>query len=386
MDNFSLDKNDKRIVKCLKSYLTAKKYYDTDIDKSMEYFKQCIRILNDLKEKNIKIKEDMVGLIDETETECSKYLTKAIEQTIEKPLKLPNFKPDTDNELFEIIEIGAIDKLKQYNYGELNFKIYNDQGLTPLHLAIKFGDTTFIKQSLKLGACIDQTSKFGHTLLEFACLEKDPNMINFLSSYGSDMKKHLIFRDGKKYFNNGNQIDILILEKKIMESISHYQEIKHLNFILDYINPDEYIELEYCEPTNSTISKGKIKTKELIIKLDNLINLFDLEKRNTYLEIIKEELGFTLSYKLGCPPNKIEMILYNLVPFLESENLKLNWLISLEIKYLILKILKNKVKINTKQLKDELTELLYNSYIKPEVLPEGLVQVIVLQWLNKIKV
>ena len=39
-----------------------------------------------------------------------------------------------------------------------------------------------------------------------------------------------------------------------------------------------------------------------------------------------------------------------------------------------------------KQLKDELTELLYNSYIKPEVLPEGLVQIIVLQWLNKIKV
>ena len=31
------------LTKCLKSYLTAKKYYDSDIDKSLEYFKQCIK-------------------------------------------------------------------------------------------------------------------------------------------------------------------------------------------------------------------------------------------------------------------------------------------------------------------------------------------------------
>ena len=41
-----------KIKKCLKSYLTAKKYYDSDIDKSYDYFKQCIKILNDLKDKN----------------------------------------------------------------------------------------------------------------------------------------------------------------------------------------------------------------------------------------------------------------------------------------------------------------------------------------------
>ena len=35
---------EKRINKCLKSYLIAKKYYDTDIDKSYDYFKQCIKI------------------------------------------------------------------------------------------------------------------------------------------------------------------------------------------------------------------------------------------------------------------------------------------------------------------------------------------------------
>ena len=73
-------------------------------------------------------------------------------------------------------------------------------------------------------------------------------------------------------------------------------------------------------------------------------------------------------------------------PFIDLDNLKLNWILSLEIKYLILKILKNKTKINTKQLKDELSELLFNSYVKPEIIPDGMIQVIVLQWLNKIKV
>jgi ankyrin repeat protein len=386
MDNFLLEKNDKRVVKCLKSYLTAKKYYDSDIDKSMEYFKQCIKILNDIRDKNIKIKDDIINLIDETETECTKYLTKAIELTIEKPLKIPNFKPDNDNELFEIIEIGAIDKLKKYNYGELNYQIYNEQGLTPLHCAIKYGDTSFIKNSLKLGACIDQTNKFGHTLLEFACLEKDPNMINFLSSYGADMKKHLLFREGKKYFNNGNQIDLMVLQKMIMEVGSPYDNLKYLEFIFEYLKPDEPIELEYSDQKNSTISIGKIKTKEFIKKLDNLLDTFNKEKRDTYLQIIKEELAYELPYKLGCPSNKLEILLYNLVPFIEYDNLKINWIISLEVKYLILKILKNKVKINTPQLKKELTDLLYESYIKNQILPEGLIQTIVLQWLYKIKV
>jgi ankyrin repeat protein len=113
--------------------------------------------------------------------------------------------PSSDNkELFDIIETGNIQKLKEYNYGSIDFNIYNEQGLTPLHYAIEFGEISFLKQSFKLGACIDQTSKFGHTLLEFACLEKDPNMIHFLTTHGADMKKHLNFREGKKYFNNGN--------------------------------------------------------------------------------------------------------------------------------------------------------------------------------------
>jgi hypothetical protein len=383
-----IDSNNKRVLKCLKSYLTAKKYYETDTDKSMEYFKQCIKILNDLKEKNIKIMDNLVDIIDETETECSKYLTHAITLSIDKPINKKIKSSDVDNELFQLIEMGDIHKLKSYNYGDVDFNITNEYGLTPLHYAIRFGDTGFLRQSFKLGAGIDQTSKFGHTLLEYACLEKDPNMINFLSAYGADMKKHLEFREGKKYFNNSQQIDIALIEKRVMESGENKKwTIKYLEFVFNYIKPDEYIDIDYCDPSNSTISIGKISICDFVKKLDFMIHNFPKDSKDTFIEILKDELGNQLSFKLGCPTKPIEIILYNLVPFMElNHNLKLNWLISLEVKFLILKILKNKIRINTKELKQELGELLYLSYIKPEIISEGLIQIIVLQWVYKIKV
>ena len=118
-----------------------------------------------------------------------------------------------------------------------------------------------------------------------------------------------------------------------------------------------------------------------------MIHNFSKDSKDTFVEILKEELAHQLSFKLGCPSKPLEIILYNLVPFMElTHNLKLNWLISLEVKFLILKILKNKIRINTKELKQELGELLYLSYIKPEIISEGLIQIIVLQWVYKIKV
>jgi len=95
----------KKMRKCLKSYLTAKKYYENDIEKSYEYFKQCIKILNDLKDKDKKLNNEFVNIIEETENECSKYLTLAIESTIEKPSKRKiKVDEEQDNKLFEIIQ------------------------------------------------------------------------------------------------------------------------------------------------------------------------------------------------------------------------------------------------------------------------------------------
>lgn len=376
---------EKRINKCLKSYLIAKKYYDTDIDKSFEYFKQCIKILNEIKDNNIKINDNIASIINETETECSRYFTNTINKTIDNPL-IKNINIQNNNELFEIIETGNINEIKKYNYGELKFNIYNNQGLTPLHYAIIFGDTSFIKYALNLGACIDQTNLYGHSLLEFACLEKDPNMINFLLYYGANMKKHLLFRKNKKYFNSGNEIDIILLEIIVLESVNTNTNIKHLNWIFDYIDPNSNINVELSKDNNSTMSETRINFKSFIIKLDSLIDNIDKESRDTYINIIKEELSYNLIFKLGCPIQKIDIILYNLVPFINYINIQLGWLLSLEIKYTILKIFKNKTKINIKELKEELNNILYENYIKPEIVSAGVIQVIMSQWINKIKV
>ena len=59
--------------------------------------------MNDLKENNIQIDETYQDVINETETECSKYLTMAIESTIEEPIRSFS-SSDNSNELFEIIK------------------------------------------------------------------------------------------------------------------------------------------------------------------------------------------------------------------------------------------------------------------------------------------
>ena len=285
---------EKRINKCLKSYLIAKKYYDSDMDKSFEYFKQCIRILNELKDNKIKIDENLASVIDETETECSKYLTNTIKYSIDSPLVM-NKESQNNNELFEIIETGEISRMKKYNFGEIKFNIFNDDGFTPLHYAIIFGDTSFIKYALKLGACIDQTNIYGHTLLEFACLEKDPNMINFLLYYGANMKKHLLYRKYKKYFSSGYEMSIILLEIFILESSKNLNNnIKHLDWIFEYINQNDNINIELSKGNNSTISESKINVKTLIYKLDNLIDSLSETYRETYINIIKEELKLSL--------------------------------------------------------------------------------------------
>ena len=378
--NINID--NKKVQKCLKSYLTGKKYYNTDLDKSFEYFKQCITLLGDIKSKNIDNLE-LNSIIEETETECSKYLTMAIETTIEQPIIKHETNNNNNKELFEIIETGTIERLKHYKYGMVRFTEFNEHGLTPLHMAIRFGDTNFLKQAFRLGALIDTVNKAGHTLLEFACLEKDPNLINFLILYGADMKKHLMFRDCKKYHSNCNSIDIMLLCKMILDfesNIINKNNIIYLDFLFKYFPKNDNIDIMYYN------SNKNLTFEEFIIKLDNLISSFPKENRDTFLSIIREELDYDLHFKLGCPSNKLEILLYNLVPFIDYDNLKLTWIYSIEIKYLILKILRNKVKINTKQLKIELQEILYNMYIKDNIATDGMIQTIVLQWINKIKV
>lgn len=350
--------NDQKIKKCLKSYLTGKKYFETDKNKAFDYFKQTLKYL-----KLIENRDKYKDLLSVTESECNKYITLSVEQTIEN---IP--KNIIDINLFEIIEKGAIDKLKNLQLNSLNFEIYDDEGNTPLHKAVKYGDTTFLKACFKLGAPIDIVNNLGYTILEFACLEKDPNMINFLINNGSNMKKHLFYRDGeKKSISKQNYIDISI----ILKIIFNYPKAINLDidFLFNYFNKETNIGFD--DYTND----------ELIRSLQSLLNSLPEEYKENYIKIIREEIIFPLKTSLGCPKNKLELLLYNLVPFISFPfNLSIDWLLNLELKYFFIRIIKQNQQINLEE-KKIIIDFIWENYIKTNLLTEDYLGNLITQWI-----
>lgn len=289
------------INKCLRSYLCGKKYLTIDSEKSNNYFFQSLKIIEEYKKNNTEIPSELKTILDETEMECYNYL----------PINL-----------FNIIEKGNLYILNKKN--NINFKIYNENGLTPLHYAIDYGDINFIKFAFNLGCSVDETSLSGHTLLEYACLSKDPNIISFLVDNGANMKKHIEFRKNNKYINNGNNIDIILILKMILdiEFKSHNCD-NDLDWILKYINSESVLDIKY----NNNDNNNSIIFNDLLKKLNILLNSILKESKETYLNIIEEELQYDLLNNLMCPNNKIELILYYLIPFITYEfDLNLIWL------------------------------------------------------------
>ena len=358
------DKVNNNIKKCLKSYLTGKKYFDTDKNKAFEYFKQSLKYLSMIEDKE-KYKE----ILKDTETECTKMITITVEQSIEKSVP-----QESQFNLFNLIEIGNVDELKKIKSHHLNFHIYDEIGNTPLHKAIKFGDTTFIKCCLKLGCPIDIINKGGFSLLEYACLEKDPNMINFLLKNGSDMNKHLFFRDGeKKNVQKQNYIDIAIIIKLILlhEPIN---DIKDIKFLFNYFNE------------NDLIGFNEITYNEFLKYLQSLLNKLSLESKESYLSLIRDELVFPLKSSLECPNNKLELLLVYLVPFIDYNfNLSIDWCIHIELKYFFIRLLKESKKINEKEKNIVLTYV-WDNYVKTNLIEDDYLGNLILQWVSKIKI
>jgi len=359
--------NDK-IKKCLKSFLMAKKYLDKDDNTAFEYFKKSLKYINLVKPKNKDLNENIINILNETESECNKYINLTVEKTIEKE-KDSKIKLN----LFDIIEEGKIEELKKIKSYQLEFNVYDEEGNTPIHKAIKFGDTMFLKTAYKLGAPLDIVNKQGHTALEFACLEKDPNMINFLLKNGVDMKKHLLFREGnKKYNSQQNYIDCSII-LKIIFSYPENTNIDELKFVLNIFNPEEKIGFDNYNYLN------------LVQCLSSLLDKQIPENKDEYLEILREELNYPLKNSIGCPYNKLEILLTYLVPFINYPfNISSDWYINLELKYLIIKLLKEKPSFNS-EIKGELINYIWENYIKNNIFQEEYLGNLICQWVTKLK-
>jgi ankyrin repeat protein len=357
----------KKLKKYYKSFLLGKQHFENNKETACDYFKKSLILLDELKKTN-----KYNDLVKETETECKQYLTKSIEYYLDSEIQLKN--NINYNELLKSIEQGDVNIIKNYNYNEIDWiKLIDNQTL--LHHAVKYGDTGFLKNAFKIGALIDTPNGYGHTLLEYACLQEDPNIISFLINNGANMQKHLYFREGKfKYLNLTSSMDNAIIIKHIMLS-------NNLNINMNISNKinsfSKYFELEHL------IGINDYTYSDLFHGLTLLLTSFDETSANTYLNIIDEELSYNLKNKLGCPKSKLDILLINLVPFINYKfSITSEWVLSMEIKYIILKLINNK----NIRIKNELVDIIWDTYIKSNIVSKDFIGTLISQWIIKIKV
>ena len=337
--------------KAMKLYNIGKDNLQTDSKLAKKCLELSLNTLNKLRDSHDV--SNYIKLIQTTEADCHKILS-----------------PHNQN-IFHLIDRNNIDSIKELQ--SINFREINSKGNTIMHHAIDIGDMGILKELLKKGGPIDMVNGNGNTLLEYACLNKDPNIINFLLIHGANMTKHLFFRKGShKYYLNKSDIDMAILLKLIVSKIKDEIIVDNkFKFLEKFFNSSELIGLD------------KFTIKDLINGLHNMFN--NKDSYLTYKQILIEELTNYEEYKdiKTCSYNKIDIILYNIVAFINYPfNLSCSFLIKNEIKYIIRNILQNN---NKKEYKNLLLSKLFDTYVQNNLFPEDYIGIIVYSILCKIK-
>ena len=288
------------------------------------------------------------------------YCKKIINELFENNLYVEN-KLISDN-IFTPVEEGNLDGIsitESYN----NFKVYNAEGLTPLHVCIKNGDTSILKRFLKGGESIDLNNKDGHTLLEYACELKDPNLISFLISHGSNPKKHLLFRENNKDCKMfTNDIDLANIIKICLQKGALIKSKNEINKSLDIKEKFKNICLKNISD-DYLVGLGDLTFNIFYNYLEDTLFSLNEDSIKSYIDIIEEEFNYSFMNRLGCPSNKFEVLMINLVPFIEySYNISTKFVILNELIYTIKFIFdKNNMKIN-KKFNEKLLNKVWKEY------------------------
>lgn len=308
--------NDITIKKIIKYYFKFKKDRETSTEISNNMLINLEKILvsiNKISKENFDANKLYIDYI-------KNYAIKNIEHIINISLIKNNIL--IDDKIFKLVNEGNIKEINLLE-NKYSFKIFDSNGNTPLHNCILLGDNNMLKEFLKKGEYIDSVNENGHTLLEFACLQKDPNIIMFLMNYGAHMKKHLLFRKNNNMLLKLNDIDLANILKICLKDYDKNNKQNKLDFLFEYINPNEEIGI------------NDIKFKDFLIFLNNVLSKLPLESQNSIINIWKEELSYQTTNRFGCPDNNLELILFNLVPFIEypfnisNKNILMNELIFL---------------------------------------------------------
>lgn len=347
MDIINKDTNTEQEVlkNAIRMYVTGKNQYNTDKIKAKEYFIKSLDIIKEL--KNIQKMSQYSQLIQSTEAECIKYLK--------------------NTNVFEMIRMNDIENIKKLQH--INFREINDAGNTALHYAIDVGDTGILKELLKKGGMIDTVNGHGNTLLEYACLKKDPNVIAFMILHGANMKKHLFFRKGgQKNYLNKSDIDIAILLKLVISNRINKEDSSYFHFVHKYMNITELVGLD------------RYNVRDVLIGLHHMF--YNKESYHTYKQILIEELdAFNAMKNLNkCIYNMVDIMLINLIPFINYPfNISSIFIVKEELKWFAINILKK----NKNDFKNMLMNGLFEQYIMKELFPEDYIGIIMYNILSK---
>ncbi len=322
----------------------------TTRSKTMDKIKQLRKVLKLLR--------------NNSNTDELKNLLQLTEQEYNKTINIRN--------TFRLISRNDVETIKNIN--NINFKQLDEDGNTLLHHCIKIGDIEILTELLKKGGKIDSINGEGHTLLEYACLIQDPNIIKFLLLLGADIKKHIFFRKGNynKYLFK-EDIDLAIILKVLTLNSIYQKNYKKFSFLEKYFNINQFIGLE------------KYTIKNILLGLEKMFeNKITYE---TYKNIIIEEIeDFELNIKnniKNCYEDKVDILLFNLIPFINYPfNISSSFMLSNEIKFKINSIIKD----NKKNYKNLILNYIFKNYIENNLFKEDYIGIIVYRILEKNKI
>lgn len=338
------NKDDIYLKKALKYFLKLKEN-ETNERKGLGFANKSLSYIN-----LIKNKKKYHNIIDETEDYCNNYIKYSAVPIVKK-------QPLEFNKIFDVIKKGDLTVFDNIILNPNDLVKNNGDGITPLHLCVEVGDTTILKKLLNYDVSINTINSKGNTLIEYACLCGDPNMVKFLTSHGALIKKNLFLRDNQvKIKLKTNNLDCACI-CKIMLMNSYKQILK-----------PELSELKKKVNFNDLCGFGNFTIKNLLIGISHSIDDISLK---SYLNIILEELSYDLKDYIFCYKNNVEVLVYNLVPFIEYKfNITQENTFLMELYFL-------KKKYNKKYLID----ILFDRYVE-NLVPEDFIGVQIKKIIN----
>lgn len=320
------------MISNFKKLQIANELFDKNIKKSIKCFKNILKIEN--------LDENIVN-------ECKE--------------KLYYIK------IYNTITKGDIKTLQSFKFN--NKILYNNKN-NLLHHCIDCGDLKMFKILLKLGGHVNMINN-SNTLLEYACMKKDPNIVNFLLNNGANLEKHIFLRKNtKNMIINFDDIDILIILKIILFNnlkckIDNIKFLKNnFNFLKNYFTNEIKIGI------------NNFKLDALIIGLNYLF--YQKKSYNTYKNILIEELNYNFNSNFFCPVRKLDIVLINIIPFINYPfNLTSEFVIFNDLKFTIKKY------YNHDNFKNILYSYLVDYYVKKNITTLDHLGLIVYKILNK---